>query len=147
MEFYVLLILVMSPLWRDLRARDLNGVIGDLVFVGLVLLLQWLDCWITEFDQSPLTERPISEEEQEDDVSYLFSASSGLQWQREFQVACDGPLTQDGEPTGECNARSPACDSGPESHEMARALGWQVSEDDSGYDACPVHREYDEEAP
>lgn len=142
----VLLIMVTWSLWRDLCAHDLNGVIGDLVVTGLVLLAQWADCLVTERDRSPASQQPIPEEERDEDVSDLFGTIR-LQRELEHQVSCDGPFTADGEPTGECQARSPSCDSGPELHELARALGWLVNEDGQGWDACPVHREYDQELP
>lgn len=104
--------------------------------------MQWLFCVLEENRQDRLRPRaiPISEEETEDDLFDRFDPAMP----REYQVSCDGPFTAEGEPTGECKERSPACYSGAESHERARDLGWLVNEDGHGWDACPVHRDYEE---
>lgn len=139
----VLLLAATWSLWRDLSDHDLPQVNGDLIFIAFTLLLQWVICYAEELARlraKPRESLPITEEEEEADLEDLFGS------QREFQVSCDGPFNEEGEPTGECNAVSPACDSGPESHERARDLGWLVSEDGHGWDLCPVHRGYDDES-
>lgn len=140
-------------LWCDLSRGDAPAVAGDLFFLCGLCIIQLALCIIEESEQEAKRRlaQLITPEEYDDGLSKLFWMAAAVQARdreakaalRAYQVSCDGPFTEEGEPTGGCTAKSPACDSGPESNQLARDLGWMVSEDGQGWDACPVHRDYD----